>query len=266
MSKFADLLNRPLPSQGEGDVDNIVESAEEKEPMEVPEPENLGEEEVQKESGDEDDDDYSEVNDLATNAFSEEEDDEDLSDLSDEELAQLDKELTGNIDDETDNDDAVVLSPEEEKEADDMMSIAATTVLINNEMNADEKVKFLESQLDTTIAINEGLLLESDINEMAMECGIMTEANNYSKKMIIRLDKNARMKQLYALAINVCAAAHGDPDYAKKKKLMKMKKVLNARLEKKYHAEAVKRAKVYMKRLMNSKSKPLNDLGKKIQK
>ena len=264
MSKFSDLLNRPLPSNE--DAENITESAEEKEPMEVPEPEDNTEDLKQEDGDDDDDDDIDdEVTQLATNAIDDnDEDNDNISDLSDEELAQLDQELTGGIDDaETEE---IELTPEEEKEADDMMSVAATTVLINNELNAEEKAQFLESKIDTTIAINEGLLLESDINEMAMECGLMTEANNYSKKMIIRLDKQARMKQLYALAINVCAAAHGDPDYAKKKKLMKMKNVLNARLDKKYHAQAVKRSKIYMKRLMSSKSKPLAELGKKIQK
>lgn len=266
MSKFTDLLNRPLPSQG--DAENMFESENEDMEMAVPEPEDL-EDKVKQEDGDDDDDDddNDELNDLASTALSDAEDDAegDISDLSDEELAELDRELGGSLDDSND-DEAVVLTPEEEKEADDMMSIAATTVLINNEMNAEEKAKFLESQLDTTIAINEGLLLESDINEMAMECGLMTEANNYNKKMIIRLDKEARMKQLYALAINVCAAAHADPDYAKLKKLTKMRKIIRTKLQKKYHGEAVKRAKVYMKRLMSSKSKPLSELGKKIQK
>ena len=91
----------------------------------------------------------------------------------------------------------------------------------------------------------------------------MKKLNEYEIKNIL---KSVGILAAGGLAINVCAAAHGDPDYAKKKKLMKMKKVLNARLDKKYHAQAVKRSKIYMKRLMSSKSKPLAELGKKIQK
>ena len=99
MSKFSDLLNRPLPSNE--DAENITESAEEKEPMEVPEPEDNTEDLKQEDGDDDDDDDIDdEVTQLATNAIDDnDEDDDNISDLSDEELAQLDQELTGGIDD-----------------------------------------------------------------------------------------------------------------------------------------------------------------------
>ena len=93
-----------------------------------------------------------------------------------------------------------------------------------------------------------------------------SDINNYNKKMIIRLDKEAKQKQLYAIAINVSAAAHHDPDYIKLKKINRMSKILRAKLEKKYHAEATKRMKVYYKRLLSSGPAPLAAIGKNIEK
>jgi hypothetical protein len=81
--------------------------------------------------------------------------------------------------------------------------------------------------------------------------------------MIIRLDKEAKQKQLFALAVNVSAAAHNDPDYRKLRKIMHARKILRARLEKKYRSEATKRMKIYFNRLKNSKSGFLNKIAAK---
>ena len=130
-------------------------------------------------------------------------------------------------------------------------------------MNMEEKVQFVQNEGRT--AVNEGFMTESDINELAAELGLVQEAN-YNRKMIIRLDAESKKKQLYALAVNVSAAAHNDPDYIKLKKVMKMRKVLRARLEKKYHSEATKRMRVYYARLKRSKSDSLSKVGNKYSK
>ena len=155
------------------------------------------------------------------------------------------------------------LSPEEEMQADDMMSVAATSVVVNNELNSDEKKDFIESEREIQIAMNEGFLMESDVQEIAESADLVME-NSYNKKMIVRLDKNAKLKQLYAIGINVSAAAHHDPDYYKLKKINRMRKLIKARLRKKYHSEALKRMKIYFKRLTGSKSKTLSKIGKKL--
>lgn len=217
-------------------------------------------------SDDDIDDIDSDLNSIASDV---DDDEDDIDDLSDAELSALDAELSGSQVDNVALDGSehqVSLSPDEQQEADDMMGVAATTILINDEMNGAEKTKFIESVSDVQAAVNEGLLLESDVNELATTLGLITEANNYNKKMIIRLDKEAKKKQLYAVAINVSAAAHHDPDYVKLKKINRMRKVLRAKLRKKYHAEAVKRMKVYFKRLTSSKSSPLAAIGKKLEK
>ena len=192
-------------------------------------------------------------------------DDDDIDSLSDDELEQLDQELSGKMSDSVvGRETPQKLSPDEEMQADDMMSVAATAAIVNDEMNAEEKAQFIESERDVQIAINEGLLMESDIQDIANAAGKFITENNYNKKMIIRLDKNAKMKQLYAIGVNVSAAAHKDPDYYKLKKVNRIRRTLQSKLRKKYHGEALKRMRVYMKRLMSSKSKTLSNIGKKI--
>ena len=293
---FRDLLNQPLPSQQldiddfddsnflESVMDDIFGETGDDIPVadDVPndKPAKLDEDsdkddDTATETGefgsifdDDEEDPDSEINQSILDAEDEDDDDDFdyMDDMSDAELDELDDDI------EDDNISAVLpdepeerLSADEEQQADDMMGVAATTILINNEMNAEEKAAFIESERDCQIAVNEGLLLESDINEIAESVGLVQE-KNYNKKMIIRLDKNAKMKQLYAVGINVSAASHNDPDYRKLKKVNRVRKTLRAKLRRKYHAEALKRMKIYFKRLRSSKSGPLQKLGQKFEK
>lgn len=268
---FSDLLKRPLPSK---EKEMYLESDEED--MDVDADDEPDTEEGCRASGREcgdvgcEDADPVDTAQVVTDSDDDDDDDDDFDpdEMSDEELAALDAELS---DDEADaliddDNDEVELSPEEEQEADDMMGVAATTVLIKDEMNKDEQKKFIESEEAVRAAINEGLLLESDVNDIAADLGLFTEKKNYNKKMIIRLDKEAKQKQLFALAVNVSAAAHNDPDYRKLKKVNRMRKILRAKLVRKYKAEATKRMKVYYKKLTTSKSGPLAAIGKALHK
>lgn len=271
MSKFSDLLNQPLPSasffESDDDTDNVNDNSNDSnndtdDNSDVEK--EYGDEELDMGSDDDDDDDMDDLDD-------DDEDEFDLEELSDAELAALDTDLGGDtiyIIANADDAEKVELDPNEEREADDMMGVAATAVLINDEMSSDEKKELAESTRDVQIAINEGLLLESDIDTMLESVSmdeIFTEGR-YDKKMLIRLDKNAKMKQLFSLGVNVSASAHRDPDYIKYKKVLRMRKILKARLTKKYHAEAMKRMKIYFKRLNNSKSNILSKLAKKVSK
>ena len=274
---FFDLLNKPLPSaETDEEETTTLESAD---PEEMKGDIGDGEEGIEDDTetnqgdttdeacgddteceyGDDFEDDLEDPEgDVASVIDDELEDDEDddeldVDDLSSEELDELDDELTDDyVDDLVGDQDEITLSPEEEMEADDMMSTAATTIVVNDELNAQEKAEFLESAEQLQIAVNEGLLLESDINDMMYDLGMVTEGHKYNKKMLIRLDKKSKMKQLYSLAVNVSACAHHDPDFIKLKKVLRVRKQLRAKLRKKYHAEAMKRMKVYYKRLTSS--------------
>lgn len=293
MAGFADLLNKPLPSQGMGQ-NYMIESGEEdidlsKEQQDAmkqavennknltdnngtngtaeeggcADNENCDDNDDVEEDFDMDDDDV-ELDDIEIN---DEEDDFDPDDLSEDELAALDAELfnddkfAGLLGDE----DEVDLSPDEEVKADDMMSVAATTMLVNDELNAQEKADFVQNE--APIAVREGFMTPTDVNEMATSCNLeVAQEAAYTNKMIIRLDAASKKKQLYALAVNVSAAAHHDPDYIKLRKVMKMRKILRKKLEKKYTGEAMKRMKIYFARLKKSKSKKLSSVGNKLSK
>lgn len=197
-------------------------------------------------------------------------DDEDFGDFDDDDIDDMPTgDLAGAaaaIDDDTINrivgpENPQELSPEEEMQADDMMSVAATPIVLNSELGVDEKKKFIESETEVQIAMNEGFLMESDIHDIAESADLVQE-NSYNNKMVVRLDKNAKMKQLYAIGINVSAAAHHDPDYYKLKKVNRIRRTLKAKLRKKYHNEAIKRMKIYFKRLTHSRSKTLAKAGK----
>jgi hypothetical protein len=184
----------------------------------------------------------------------------DPEDLSDLELEELDRELASTAADI--KDDEVKLTPDEEKKADDMMQLAATTLLVKDALSDEEKREFVEDQEEVNTVLNEGFMTEADIEEIANDVEVATEAA-YGSQMKIILDRQSRMKQLRAIALNVVAAAKNDPDYKKYKKLMKAKKFYRLKLEKKYGSEANKRAKVYFNRLMKSGSKTMNKISKK---
>lgn len=191
----------------------------------------------------------------------------DLDDLTDEELSQMEDELENQeIDNIVGEPEQVDLDPEEEKVADDLMAVSATTELINNELNAEERAQFYESARDTQIAVYEGFLLESDIQDgREIDDDFFTESKMWRKTMV-RFSKDDRKKQLYSVAVNVSARAHNDPLYFKYQKILKARKLYKRKLEKKYHAEAIKRMKVYFNRLKNSKSSVLANIGKKFSK
>ena len=265
---FSDLLKKPLPSKV-AEEDTIIESAENDEVIATEgeetniagtiekELDNMSDPDIKTEDSDEDDIDDVDVSDDL--------DDLDLSDLSDEELDEMEDDLRDSDLDDVVGDDIepVELSPEEEREADDMMCLAGTTELIKSEMNAEERAAFLESAEETQIAVFEGFLFESDVNTDGESEDVMTEAKFYNKTTV-RFSKEDRKAQLYAVALNVSARAHNDPDYIKLQKVQKIRRVLKRKIQRKYHAEAIRRMKVYFNRLRSSKSQVLSNLGKKI--
>ena len=285
MSKFTDILNSPLPSHTDSaeamlaaiESELGIESGEEymegfddidlasgSEPLSAEENSDY-DDCIQDDEGDPSEDGSAtegsdtSVADDVEDISDDGDDDLNPDDLDDDELQKLDAELSGGS---SNSDDEEKLTPEEEIQADDMMAVAATTFLVNDKLSSNEKKEFCSSESETAAAVREGFMTEADINELAAECGLMTEAR-YTNKMIIRLDAESKKKQLYALAVNVSAAAHNDPDYIKLKKVMKMRKILRAKLERKYHSEATKRMKVYYNRLRNSKSNTLRKIGSK---
>ena len=264
MSRFTDLLNQALPSQDDenvveestelniDDVMNIITEAEDSE--EEPEEDVVGDDGEESEPSDDEGSDMGDDEDL---------EDFDIDDMSDEDLEAIDKQLSSDMVDAVadDGESEVKLSPEEEMEADDMMAVAATAMLVKDEMNATERAEFLKDENQVKCAINEGFLTDADVNELMVEADLVQEAK-YNNKMIIKLNAEAKRRQLYALAVNVSAAAHHDPDWVKYKKCIRLKKLIHKKLERKYAGEAKKRARVYFARLQKSGSPALSKIAK----
>lgn len=276
---FSDLLKKPLPSKlAEEEVatesaDDVATEVDEMLATEGTETDAVSAEvdkeieklEVKTEDSDDDDDDTDVVDDDDDDTDAPDDlDDLDLSGLTDEELDAMEDELRdSDLDDVVGDVEPVELTAEEEREADDLMSLAGTTELLKSELNAEERANFLESATETQIAVFEGFLLESDVVPPSEDDEVMTEAKMYNKTTI-RFSREDRKAQLYAVALNVSARAHNDPDFIKLQKVQKVRRILKRKIQRKYHAEAMRRMKVYFNRLRSSKSTVLSALGKKV--
>lgn len=205
------------------------------------------------------------------------EDDDDM----DDDLSDLEAELNvnGNItsdddDDEDDDDDDQPYDPEEEaepldsendKRADQLLAVTATPVLLED-CNIEDIVKFTESG-ETEIAITEGLILESDINQILYELSdsdVYTEGAFASPNQKYKMTKKARFNQLYELSLQIEARAHHDPLYPKMQKAYKIERTIKKVWRKKYGNLAAKRAKRYLKRLMQSGSPTLKKAASNV--
>ena len=204
----------------------------------------------------------------------EDDDDEFLDDLDDEldndgdydygddEDDEEDDECEGDECDELEEKPAAPLTGEADIQADNMMAMAATPMLIRDELSAEESVAFFNSS-EAEIAVAEGFLTESDIDDVfdddVFEEGVFANPNKPFK-----MTKAARFKQLYELSLQIEARQHKDPKYKTLQKAYAIERKIKKDWRKKYHALAMKRAKTYLKKLMTSKSPILNSIGKKL--
>lgn len=198
--------------------------------------------------------------------YSEDDDDEDvLGDDYDDDDADVDdvlNELENETDDsEVSDGEPTVDEPEldevEDKKADDMLAMVATPMLIKDELTAEESVQFYES-VDADIAMNEGLIEESDMDDLFEE-GVFASPNRPFK-----MTKKARFRQLYELSVLIEAQAHRDPLKVKLDRAYAVERKIKKQLRQRYKALAMKRAKGYLMRLMKSKSGVMKSLAKKI--
>lgn len=161
------------------------------------------------------------------------------------------------IEDEPGEDIPEPLDGPADRKADNLLAMSATPMLLRDELTAQESAAFYESD-EGEIAISEGLILESDLTDLFQE-GVFANPNKPFK-----LTKKARMNQLYELSVQIEARLHGDPIYAKLQKAYAVERMCKKFLRQKYHLLALRRSKIYLKRLMNSKSGVLSKIGKKI--
>lgn len=102
--------------------------------------------------------------------------------------------------------------------------------------SSEELETILENSYDINRAVNEELLLE---------------------RSIVRLDKAAKKKKAEKMAIFQVAKQKGDRDFKKLMTLWKLERFIEAKLTKRYAAQAKTLAKETMKKAAKTKSKSL---------
>ncbi|HAU83985.1 MAG TPA: hypothetical protein DCW90_00170 [Lachnospiraceae bacterium] len=231
---FADLLNRPLPSRVKKEEQSVLESVDGL----------VTESELDEILGNDDDPETPE--DAGDNVLDIDHDDDD-----DEPVDDGDKE-------------EVELSPEESDEAERILNLVATPVVIKDVLGDDAVKEFAESG-DLEIAINEGLMTESGELGLEMDDDLFTESR-FVPKTKVKFSLKDRLSQLFEISVLSCARAHRDPKYTKLVKIQKARRILKNDLRARYKSEAMKKAKGYLAKLKKSKSNVLSDIAKKFTK
>ena len=136
---------------------------------------------------------------------------------------------------------------------------------------------------------NNGLIIneydnETEVNALIVECAILDTFSNEEiesltentydlgkainedilvERSIVRLDKEAKKNKAYKMAIFQIAKEKNDRDFKKLLTLWKLERFIEAKLEKRYSAQAKQLAKQAMKKSKNTKSKAV---GKAVNK
>ena len=84
----------------------------------------------------------------------------------------------------------------------------------------------------------------SEMTESSEVCNDLVSMGIVTEKTIVRLDKKAKISRAYKTAVFTIAREKKDPKFKKLVTVWRMERALEAYLMKKYHAEAMKRAKV----------------------
>lgn len=189
---------------------------------------------------------------------------EGVDDIEDMEIDVEEKDpVMDEIVDDFEKPESLELTPEEEADADSMINIAATPILLKEVLSQEAVDDFLESA-EFDIAVEEGFALEGTKDNFESFTGeLFTEAKFYNKNQV-RFTKEARTNQLFEICIQAIARAKNDPVYFKLAKVQTLRRKLKAVLRQRYKAPAMKKAKEYIVRMRRSKAPTLANAAKKI--
>lgn len=112
------------------------------------------------------------------------------------------------------------------------------------DLSEEDLTMFLESETEQSAAQSENVLLE---------------------KSIVRLDKKAKLSKARKMAIFTVAKEKNDPDFKKLMKIWQMERYLEAKLEKKYGNEGLRRARKTVSKAVSSKSKVVKKAADKAK-
>lgn len=103
----------------------------------------------------------------------------------------------------------------------------------------------------------------AELTEAADVCRELVEMGVVTEKSIVRLDKKAKISRAYKTAIFTIAREKKDPLFKKLVTTWRIERTLEAKLMKKYHTEAMKRAKVSVAKLGSGKKDTKNKVVSK---
>lgn len=125
------------------------------------------------------------------------------------------------------------------------------------------------TQLVSEAALADTLTNEEleELTESAEVCKDMVDNGIVMERSIVRLDKKAKISRAYKTAVFTIAREKKDPKFKKLLTVWKMERTLEAYLMKKYHAEAMKRAKLAVAKLGSGNKDTKNKVvGKAVAK
>ncbi len=93
----------------------------------------------------------------------------------------------------------------------------------------------------------------TELTESSAVCGDLTSLGIVTEKTIVRLDKKAKISRAYKTAVFTIAREKKDRDFKRLVTVWRMERALEAKLMKKYHAAAMKRAKASVTKLNSAK-------------
>lgn len=224
------------------------------------------------EEGDDIDEDLAELErECTVNGDLDDDDDYDMDDDEDEEDEDDDEDeeddFEGKYRKPVSVDDPTPAEPvdaEDDAEADHAMNLAATPMLLQEELTESDCAKMCESG-EMDILVDEGFMMEADIGLLGYEDDFM-EGVFAPEGRPFKMTKKARFQQLYALSLQIEARAHHDPFYPKMQKAYKIERTIKKGWEKRYGALAKRRALRYLKRLQQSKSATVKKIVNNIVK
>jgi len=185
-----------------------------------------------------------------------------MEDMDDVNGLEPDNNDSGFVDD-LEKPENLELTPEEDAEADSIIDIAATPVVLKEVLTQEAVNAFVESG-EFDIAIDEGFALEGMKDNFASYTPeLFTEAKLYQKTKI-QLDQRARTNQLFEICVQAIARAKNDPVYFKLAKVQDLRRHLKATLRQRYKAPAMKKAKEYIIRMKRSKAPTIANAAKKL--
>lgn len=149
----------------------------------------------------------------------------------------------------------------------DINKLSGNDVEEDNELdeNQIENVDASIRRLGTPIIVDE--ILGDDevaVFKESTDVDIAADEAYFSERTIIRLDKNAKKRQLKKVAIFAIAKEKKDPLYRKLNTIWKIERNLEAKLFQKYGSKADARVKVYIANAKKSKSSTIKTVINKL--